>query len=124
MSFHLTDLRLTITILFALLTGPSYSQDLVTVASTFLNDNKYIEAKETIDEVFESPDGDKSARAWYTKGRIYHEILNSDAPEFRKFKPDLKDFAGEVALCYNKTKILTEPTDNLYRLANNQLEIL
>ena len=124
MSFYLTNLRLAITILFTLITSPAFSQDLVTVASTFLNDNKYVEAKETIDEVFEKPDGDKSARAWYTKGRIYHEILKSDAPEFNKFKSNLKDFTGEVALCYNKTKALTDPGNNLFRLANNQLEIL
>ncbi|WP_323755560.1 tetratricopeptide repeat protein [Roseivirga sp.] len=117
-------MRLAITILLTLITGSGYSQDLVTVASTFLNDNKYIEAKETIDDVFENPDGNKSARAWYTKGRIYHEILKSDAPEFDIFKVDLNGFAAEVTLSYNKTKELTDPENNLFRLASNQLEIL
>ncbi|MGW8123303.1 tetratricopeptide repeat protein [Roseivirga echinicomitans] len=117
-------MRFAITILFALITGNGYAQDLVSVASTFLNDNKYIEAKTTIDEVFTNPNEEKTARAWYTKGRVYHEILKSDATEFNKFKPDLKDFAGEVALCYNKTKALTDPSNNLFRLASNQLEIL
>ncbi|PIW04925.1 MAG: hypothetical protein COW40_07645 [Cytophagales bacterium CG17_big_fil_post_rev_8_21_14_2_50_40_13] len=120
----MTILRLFITILIFTFNKTGFSQDLVTIANTLLNDKNYLEAKSTIEDAFKSPDMQENARAWYTKGRIYHEILKSDNPQLNTFKKDTKDFASEVVLCYNKTKILTDPGNNLYILASNQLEIL
>jgi tetratricopeptide (TPR) repeat protein len=96
----------------------------VTVANTLLNDKNYFEAKSTIEEAFKTTEIEKNARAWYTKGRIYHEILKNEDAKVESLKKDPKELASEVVLCYNKTKILTEPGNNLYILASNQLEIL
>ena len=96
----------------------------MSVANNLLNDKQYIEAKSTIDQVFSGAQNDQNARAWYTKGRIYHEILNSDISSLNKFKTDRTDFAAEVALAYNKTKALSEPSNNFFILASNQLEVL
>ena len=67
---------------------------------------------------------DQTARAWYTKGRIYHEILKSNISELDTFKYHTRELAAEVALAYNKTKALSEPSNNFYILASNQLEVL
>jgi Tfp pilus assembly protein PilF len=117
-------LRLLITILFFTFSQLGFSQDLVTLANGMLNDKNYIQAKTTIEEAFKSGEMESNARGWYTQGRIYHEILKSDDPKVKSLKSNPKDFASEIVLCYNKTKILTEPGDNLYILASNQIEIL
>lgn len=117
-------MRFVITILLIFLSHSGFSQDLVTVANSLLNEKNYLEAKSKIEEAFQKAEMEKNARAWYTKGRIYHEILKANDPKLESLKKDTKDFASEIVLCYNKTKILTEPGNNLFILASNQLEIL
>ncbi len=117
-------MRLAITIILITIAGTGFSQDLVSVANNLLNDKKYIEAKSTIDEVFSHPNSTQNARSWYTKGRIYHEILNSNISVIKTYKTDPSEFAAEVVLAYNKTKALSEPSNNFFILASNQLEVL
>lgn len=108
----------------SLFTEHFHAQDLVSVANTFLNDKNYIEAKATIDEAFENEESKQNPRAWYTKAKIYHEILNSEDPELNTFKEDKKSFVNEIIEAYEKTKSLTDSRNNLYILANNQIELL
>jgi len=70
-------------ILITLLSENSNSQDLISVANTFLNDKNYAEAKTAIDEAFSSSDIVTNPRAWYTKARVYHEILKSNDPSVK-----------------------------------------
>ncbi|NVJ46152.1 MAG: hypothetical protein HWE07_03460 [Cytophagia bacterium] len=118
------SLKYVVIILVSLVTEHFHAQDLISVANTFLNDENYIEAKATIDEAFEGEEAKQSPRAWYTKARIYHEILKSTDPQLNTFKKDEKSFVNEIIEAYTKTKSLTEPTNNLHILANNQLELL
>ncbi len=107
-----------------MLTGHSHAQDLISVANTFLNDKNYTEAKAAIDEAFESDGAKENPRAWYTKARVYHEVLKSTDSNLDSLKRDEKAFLSLVIEAYGKTKAFTEPSNNLYILANNQVEIL
>jgi tetratricopeptide (TPR) repeat protein len=117
-------LRYVIVIFFTLAFKPGIPQDLISAANSFLNEKNYTEAKEVIDEAFHKPEMLKNARAWYTKGRIYHEIFKNDGPELTQFKTDPVAFVSEVIEAYQKTQELTGRGNNLYILANNQLEML
>ncbi len=117
-------MRYILVILFSLSAKPSYSQDLISVANTFLNDKNYIEAKEAIDEAFDNPEAQIDPRAWYTKARVYHEILKSDQVQLRAIKSDYSGHVNLTVEAYEKTRALTERTNNLHILATNQLEIL
>lgn len=117
-------MRLFIIILIVALPNTGHTQDLVSVANSLLNDKNYLEAKSTIDDAFQNADLSQNSRAWFTKGRIYHEILKSKDTSLNSVKKDLIDFTEEVVLCYNKTKGLTQPGSNLFILASNQLEVL
>ncbi len=66
----------------------------------------------------------ENPRAWYTKGRVYHEILKSDDPNLNQFKGDLHDLASVIVEAYNRTKALTSSGSNLHTLSGNHLEIL
>lgn len=111
-------------ILVSLFTGHSNAQDLISIANTFLNDKNYVEAKATIDEAFEIEESKENPRAWYTKARIYHEILKSKDAKLDEFKTDEKAFIAKVVEAYQNTKALTDTSNNLHILANNQIEIL
>lgn len=117
-------LRYVIIILLYTLIDPGQSQDLVSVANSFLNEKNYLEAKTSIDEAFVKSDMSQNARAWYTKGRIYHEILKSEDPALNQFKNNITKFVGEIIVAYDKTKELTGRGNNLFILASNQKEIL
>ena len=117
-------MKYVVIILVSLLTEHSHAQDLISVANTFLNDKNYLEAKASIDEAFEEESALENPRAWYTKARIFHEILKSTEPQLNNLKADEKKFVKEVIDAYNKTKELTETSNNLHILANNQIEIL
>ena len=71
-------MKYVVIILVSFLTEHSRAQDLISVANTFLNDKNYIEAKAAIDEAFEDSATEENPRAWYTKARVYHEILKSN----------------------------------------------
>jgi tetratricopeptide (TPR) repeat protein len=101
-----------------------YPQDLVSVANTFLNDRNFEEAKHAIDEAMKDSDFAINPRAWYTKGRVYHEILKSKDPDLDNFKKDIPTFVSAVVEAYLKTKELTNPGSNLKMLADNQLKLL
>ena len=100
------------------------AQDLISVANTFLNDKNYVEAKTAIDEAFESAGALTDPRAWYTKARVYHEILKNDSPQLSSIKSDYKGHVNLTVEAYEKTRALTDRTNNLHILATNQLEIL
>ena len=117
-------LRYVIVILLHTLLTPGKSQDLVSIANSFLNDKNYVEAKSSIDEAFVKSDLSQNARAWYTKGRVYHEILKANDPQLDKFKTNLSSFVGDIIEAYDKTKELTGRGNNLFILANNQKEML
>lgn len=117
-------MKYVVIILVSLITEHFHAQDLVSVANTFLNDKNYVEAKATIDEAFEGEESKQNARAWYTKARIYHEILKSTDPELNSFKKDEESFVNEIIEAYKNTQDLTDPSNNLYILANNQIELL
>lgn len=117
-------MRYILVILFSLWAAPFYSQDLISVANTFLNDKNYVEAKAAIDEAFENPEALIDPRAWYTKARVYHEILKSDQAQLRAIKSDYSGHVNLTVEAYEKTRALTERTNNLHILATNQLEIL
>lgn len=102
----------------------SSAQDLISVANSFLNEKNYIEAKEAIDEALLKDDMKENPRAWYTKARVYHEILKSEDAELSAIKADYEGFINEVVEAYLKTQQLTERTNNLHILATNQMEIL
>ena len=111
-------------ILITLFAEYSNSQDLISIANTLLNDKNYIEAKSAIDEAFESSDVNSNPRAWYTKARVYHEILKSKDKAVDILKRDQKTFVSEIIKSYEKTQELTPKTNNLHILASNQLELL
>ena len=117
-------LRYVIVILFHLLLNPGNSQDLISVANSFLNEKNYVEAKKSIDEAFVKSDLSQNARAWYTKGRVYHEILKSDDSNLDGYKANLSSFVGEIIEAYEKAKTLTGRGNNLFILSNNQQEML
>ncbi|MCE7994953.1 MAG: tetratricopeptide repeat protein [Roseivirga sp.] len=117
-------MRYVIAILLTTLFNSGYPQDLISVANSFLNDKNYHEAKEAIDEVFLKPEMAENARAWYTKGRIYHEILKNDAPDLDKFKVRIDQFVNQIIEAYDKTQSLTGRGNNLFILANNQKQLL
>lgn len=117
-------LRYVIVIAFYTLLNPGISQDLVSVANSFLNDKNYVEAKTSIDEAFTKSDQSENARAWYVKGRVYHEILKSNDPQLNQFKSDIGSFVDEIITAYDKTRELAGRGNNLFILASNQKEIL
>lgn len=117
-------LRYVITILLTTLLNSGPPQDLISVANSFLNDKNYTEAKEAIDEVFLKPEMAENARAWYTKGRIYHEILKNDDPGLDKFKSNIDQFVKQIIEAYDKTQNLTGRGNNLFILASNQKQLL
>lgn len=117
-------LRYVIVILLHTLLFPGKSQDLISIANSFLNDKNYVEAKKSIDEAFVKSDLSQNARAWYTKGRVYHEILKAEDPALDQFKTNLSSFVGDIIEAYDKTKALTGRGNNLFILANNQKEML
>lgn len=100
------------------------SQDLISVASTFLNDKNYIEAKSSIDEAFEKTTLVDNPGAWFMKARIYHEILLSNDRNLEQFKRNKNEFVGTIVDAYNKTITLSVRTSNFNVLAKNQIEIL
>ncbi|OEK02673.1 hypothetical protein BFP97_14580 [Roseivirga sp. 4D4] len=100
------------------------SQDLISVASTFLNDKNYIEAKSSIDEAFEKTTLVDNPGAWFMKARIYHEILLSNDRNLEQFKQNRNEFVGTIVEAYNKTIALSVRTSNFNVLAKNQIEIL
>ena len=106
------------------LSANSYSQDLISVATTFLNDKNYVEAKGAIDEAFSKTGASDNPRAWFMKARIYHEILESKYASLNQFKNNPTEFITSVVEAYNKTLSLTTRTSNLQVLAKNQMEIL
>lgn len=85
-------MRFLIIILLSFSAETTSAQDLISVANTFLNDKNYIEAKSAIDEALEQPDMLQNPRAWYTKARVYHEILKSDDENLSDFKAALASF--------------------------------
>lgn len=100
------------------------SQDLISVASTFLNDKNYIEAKSSIDEAFETTTLVDNPGAWFMKARIYHEILLSNDRNLEQFKRNRNEFVSTIVEAYNKTITLSVRTSNFNVLAKNQIEIL
>ncbi len=100
------------------------SQDLISVASTFLNDKNYIEAKSSIDEAFETTTLVDNPGAWFMKARIYHEILLSNDRNLDQFKREKNEFIKTIVEAYNKTISLSVRTSNFNVLAKNQIEIL
>lgn len=101
-----------------------YSQDLVSIANTFLNDRNFNEAKVSIDEAMLDETFALNPRAWYTKARVYHEILKSKDPDLKKLKEDIPTFVNAVVEAYLKTKTLTGEGSNLKMLSDNQLKML
>ena len=111
-------------ILITLFSENSNSQDIITIANTFLNDQNYAEAKIAIDEAFSDSDVSSNPRAWYTKARVYHEILKSADKSTRSIIGEQDAFLGQVITAYQKTQELTPKTNNLHILATNQMELL
>lgn len=99
-------------------------QDLVSAANTFLNDRNFTEAKTSIDAALKDSDLSINPRAWYTKSRVYHEILKSNDPDLDNFKKDLPSFVNDIVAAYLKTKELTNSDSNLETLADNHLKRL
>ena len=83
-------------ILVSFLTEHSHAQDLISVANTLLNDKNYVEAKLAIDEALENENNFENPRAWYTKGRIYHEIIKAGDPSLDSLKSDRKTFLEDI----------------------------
>lgn len=111
-------------ILISYLSFDSSDSDLISIANTLLNDRNYVEAKSAIDEAFDDPGLFENPRAWYTKGRIYHEILKDDQVESNELIKDRSFFIEETINAYIQTKKLTDKAENLHILATNQIEIL
>lgn len=111
-------------ILFLFLSERVISQDLISVASTFLNDKNYVEAKSSIDEAFEKGTVVDNPGAWFMKARIYHEIFLSKDRNLNQFKRNRSAFIGTIVEAYNKTISLSVRTSNFNVLAKNQIEIL
>lgn len=97
---------------------------MISVATTFLNDKNYVEAKGAIDEAFSKSGASDNPRAWFMKARIYHEILESKEASLNQFKSNPTELITSVVEAYNKTLSLTTRTSNLQVLAKNQMEIL
>lgn len=106
------------------LSANSYSQDLISIATTYLNDKNYVEAKGAIDEAFGQSDNSDNPRAWFMKARIYHEILESKDASLNQFKSNPTELITSIVEAYNRTLSLTTRTSNLQVLAKNQMEIL
>lgn len=117
-------MKYVILILVSLFAESTHSQDLVSVANTFLNDQNYVEAKSAIDEAFQKNDIAQNPRAWYIKARVYHEILKADDPSLNQFKKDRKAFIATIVEAYNKTLELADRSNNYRLLANNQIETM
>jgi len=100
------------------------SQDLISVASTFLNDKNYIEAKSSIDEAFALKTIVDNPGAWFMKARIYHEIFLSKDRSLDRLKENKSEFVKTIVEAYNKTITLSVRTSNFNVLAKNQIEIL
>ncbi|MFY0591715.1 tetratricopeptide repeat protein [Roseivirga sp.] len=113
-----------LTIFIYFLSANSYSQDLISVATTHLNDKNYVEAKTAIDQAFEEPGISDNPRAWFMKARVYHEIFESKDPKLKPFKTNLTVLINTVVDSYNNTLSLTTRKSNLQVLAKNQIEIL
>lgn len=111
-------------ILLLLLTGHGHAQDGIAIANQKLDQKEYLEAKSAIDKVFEAESVVENARAWYTKGRVYHEILKSQDASLNALKQNPSSLVSEVVEAYKKTLSLTTLGDNLNTLAANQIEIL
>ena len=117
-------MKYVLVILITLLSEYSNSQDLISVANTLLNDKNYTEAKAAIDQAFADPEIVSNPRAWYTKARVYHEILKSSDQNLESIKKNKDDFVNRIVEAYTKTQELTPKTNNLHILATNQLELL
>lgn len=117
-------LRYVIIIFLTTLFNSGNPQDLISVANSLLNDKNYYEAKEAIDKVFLKPEMAENARAWYTKARIYHEILKNDDPDLNRLKQNTSQFVRQIIAAYDKTRSLTGRGNNLYILASNQKQLL
>jgi tetratricopeptide (TPR) repeat protein len=117
-------LRYLLIILLSVCATFSYSQDLISVANTFLNDKDYAQAKSSINEALNQPDLQLDPRAWYTKARVYHEIFKNTEEELKQVESNYVAQINAIVDAYEKTRSLTERTNNLYILATNQLEIL
>jgi len=100
------------------------SQDLISVASTFLNDKNYFEAKSSIDEAFAQKTIVDNPGAWFMKARIYHEIFLSKDRSLDRLKENKSEFVKTIVEAYNKTITLSVRTSNFNVLAKNQIEIL
>lgn len=124
MGHWLVLLRFIVIILLSFSAEHSSAQDLISIANTFLNDKNYIEAKNSIDDAFDDEAMRQNPRAWYTKARVYHEILKSQSPELDDIKTNYEGFINQVVEPYIKTQQLTERSNNLHILATNQIEIL
>jgi len=94
------------------------------VATTFLNEKSYVEAKTAIDEAFEQSGISDNPRAWFMKARIYHEILESKDSSLEVFKNNPTELINTIVDAYNNTLSLTTRKSNLQVLAKNQIEIL
>ncbi len=111
-------------ILVLFISERAISQDLISVASTFLNDKNYIEAKSSIDEAFQESTIVDNPGAWFMKARIYHEIFLSNDLNLNQFKKNTNEFVSAIVEAYNKTISLSVRTSNFNVLAKNQIEIL
>jgi len=122
--YSYTQLKLIVTIFMFFMPDTGESQDLVSIANTFLNDRNFEEAKSAIDKAMKDSAFVINPRAWYTKGRVYHEILKSKDPDLDRFKGDVSDFVSAIVEAYTRTKALTSSGSNLKTLAENQLKLL
>ena len=117
-------MRYVIVLVISFFAGSGHSQDLISAATTFLNEKNYVEAKTAIDDAFLKPDAVNNPRAWYTKGRVYHEILKSNDPGLAKIKENPEQLVNTIIEAYDKTKTLSGENTNLFILANNHMEKL
>lgn len=117
-------MKYVLSILITLLSENKNSQDVISAANTFLNDKNYSEAKTAIDEAFSNSDVVTNPRAWYTKARVYHEILKSKDSSVKSLKKNQDEFVNTIVTAYQKTQELTPKTNNLHILATNQMELL
>lgn len=117
-------MKYTLFILILIISGHSHAQDGIAISNQKLDQKQYLEAKSAIDKVFEAENLAENARAWYTKGRVYHEILKSDDARVKSLKENRTAWVSQVVEAYEKTLALTSLGDNLNTLAANQIEIL
>ena len=99
-------------------------EDLISTANTLLESQKLTEAKNTIERAFQNSNIQQNPRAWYIKGRIFHEILKSKNPDLDVFKKNLKAFAQETVKAYKQTKLSTTLGEPLFISAENQISAL